>query len=306
MTAVAAHDAPRTLHHRAATRRWSPTSLVVALMVVAGAGLIAYPSMATWLSDITHADAVSGYSHAVDGRDSEELRALIDDAREYNEHLPDGPLRDPYVLNAQGGGDDMAKGRAAYDEQLSLGADLPMARLRIPEIAVDLPVYHGTEEETLALGIGHLYGSGLPVGGAGTHAVLTGHSGVPGASLFTRLDELEIGDTFTIDVAGESLAYRVDQIETVLPDEGDLLRQVHGRDYVTLLTCTPTGVNTHRLLVRGERIRGVDAASGENVVPAAPVLPGFPWGAAGVGLGGLAIAVAIGRPRGEPSSVPER
>lgn len=278
-------------------RRWSPMNIAVAVIVMAGAGLIAYPSGATWISDLTHASTVSGYAQAVSDSTSSELGGMLDAARDYNEHLPDGPLRDPYTLNAEGGADDVDDGRADYLQQLSLAPGAPMARIRIPGIGVDLPIYHGTDEDTLARGIGHLYGSGLPVGGEGTHSVLTGHSGIPGASLFTRLDELDLGDEFAIDVAGETLVYRVDQIKTVLPDDGDLLRQSPGHDYVTLLTCTPTGVNTHRLLVRGERVDAQTAEAEQISLPSAPGAPALPWGAFAVLIGGLAIAVTIARPR---------
>ncbi|WEK61583.1 MAG: class C sortase [Candidatus Microbacterium colombiense] len=293
-------DAPRRSEeqrsHARSGRRWSPTSVVVALVVVFGAGLIAYPSGATWISDLTHASVVSGYAQVVDLTGETELAQLRADAVDYNASLPDGPLRDPYVLNAQGGSDDLEDGRTDYLSQLSLRADAPMARISIPAIGVDLPVYHGTDDATLARGIGHLYGSGLPVGGAGTHSVLTGHSGIPGASLFTRLDEVRIDDLFTIEVAGETLTYRVDRIETVLPDDGDHLRQVAGHDYVTLLTCTPTGVNTHRLLVRGERVTTAAGADAETAL-AASAPPGIPWDAIAVLVGGLGIAFTIARPR---------
>jgi len=292
-------DAPDTRRDRRvrAGRRWSPVNVVVAVLVLAGAGLIAYPSGATWITDLTHASTVSGYAQAVSDSTSSELEKMLDAARDYNEHLPDGPLRDPYTLNAEGGADDVYEGREDYLRQLTFAPGAPMARIRIPEIGVDLPIYHGTDEDTLARGVGHLYGSGLPVGGEGTHSVLTGHSGIPGASLFTRLAELDVGDEFAIDVAGETLVYRVDETTTVLPDDGDLLRQSPGHDYVTLLTCTPTGVNTHRLLVRGERIDDRTGESAQIALPAATDAPDVPWGAIAALIGGLAIAVSIARPR---------
>lgn len=288
------------LRARRAGRRWSFANLAVGLVVAVGTCLVAYPSAGTWVTDLTHASTVSGYSQEVAATDADDLDDLLAAARQYNGDLPDGPLRDPYVLNAEGGADDTRDQHAEYLAQLSLRPGAPMARIRIPEIDVDLPVYHGTDEDTLSKGIGHLYGSALPVGGTGTHAVLTGHSGIPGESLFSRLGELQVGDTLVAEVAGETLTYVVDQIKTVLPDVGEDLRQVAGGDYLTLLTCTPIGVNTHRLLVRAERM---DPRSGEVApiaLPAAPASPRFPWDAALMLVGGFAIAFAIARPRTAP------
>lgn len=286
----------RALHPRTRSR-WVAANVVVGSIVLAGAGLLAYPSLAGWFSDVAHASTVSGYARQVADATSAEREALLDGAREYNQSLPDGPLRDPYILSEEGGTAAVEEGRESYLSRLSLTPDSPMARIRIPAIGVDLPVYHGTEERTLARGIGHLYGSGLPVGGDGTHAVLTGHSGIPESTLFTDLDRLRIGDAFMVDVAGETLLYRVDQIEVVPPDDGDLLRQAPGHDYVTLLTCTPTGVNTHRLLVRGERVDDGDPAADEIALQAPPAAPAVPWGATGILAGGLALAYLIARPK---------
>lgn len=282
---------------RHAGRRWSPANVAVGLVVAAGTCLVAYPSAGTWVTDLTHASTVSGYAQEVAATDADDLEDLLAAARRYNADLPDGPLRDPYVLNAEGGADDTRDQHSDYLTQLSLRPGAPMARIRVPEIDVDLPVYHGTDAETLSKGIGHLYGSGLPVGGAGTHAVLTGHSGIPGESLFTRLGEVEIGDAIVVEVAGEKLTYVVDQIKTVLPDVGDDLRQMAGHDYLTLLTCTPIGVNTHRLLVRAERAEAPSADGAQITLPATTTSPAFPWDAAFMLIGGFAIAFAIARPR---------
>ncbi|MCK2035113.1 class C sortase [Microbacterium sp. SSW1-49] len=282
---------------RRAERRWSRANIVVGLVVVAGTCLVAYPSAGAWVTDLTHASTVSGYAQEVAATDADELDDILAAARQYNADLPDGPLRDPYVLNAEGGADDTRDQHSDYLAQLSLRPDAPMARIRVPEIDVDLPVYHGTDESTLAKGIGHLYGSALPVGGAGTHAVLTGHSGIPGETLFTRLGEVEIGDAVVVEVAGEKLTYLVDQIKTVLPDVGDDLRQVAGHDYLTLLTCTPIGVNTHRLLVRAERVESTSDDAAQIALPASATSPAFPWDAALMLIGGFAIAFAIARPR---------
>lgn len=281
----------------AGVRRWAPANTVVGLVIALGAGIFAYPATAAWITDLAHNATVSGYVQPVSEHDDAEREAVLAEALRYNENLPYGPLRDPYILNAQGGADNIEDGRADYQSQLSSQPGTPMARLRIAEIDVDLPIYHGTSEDTLSRGIGHLYGSGLPVGGTGTHSVLTGHSGFVGATLFTRLGELDTGDTFVIDVAGESLVYRVDRITTVLPDEGDELRRDPSGDYVTLLTCTPTGVNSHRLLVRGERVTAVDDVSEQIAVAADAGGAEIPWGPLAVLVAGCAVGVLIARSR---------
>lgn len=156
-----------------------------------------------------------------------------------------------------------------------------MARVKIPAIDVDLPIYHGTSDAVLLEGVGHLEGSSLPIGGPDTHAVLTAHRGLADAAMFTNLDRVKVGDTFTIEVFGEVLTYRVRETKVVAPEDADALRAVPGEDLVTLVTCTPLGINTHRILVTGERITPTPiediAAAGQ-----APDVPGFPWWAVGV------------------------
>ena len=144
--------------------------------------------------------------------------------------------------------------REDYNSQLDIDGSGVMGYIEIPSINVSLPIYHGTSDGVLQVAAGHLEGSSLPVGGAGTHAVISAHRGLPSAKLFTNLDELEAGDTFTITVLDRVLTYEVDRISIVLPTETDLLQPVEGQDYVTLMTCTPYGINTHRLLVRGHRV----------------------------------------------------
>lgn len=291
---------PSTRRERRVARKraWSATQVLVAFMLLAGISTLLYPTTATWFTDRFHAADVAAYTSEVASVPDAERQELLKQARDYNEHLPDGPLRDPYVLNEQGGADSIEAGRDEYNAQLALSPGGPMARVRIPALGADIPIYHGTSDAVLEKGIGHLYGSGLPVGGAGTHSVLTGHSGLPNSTLFTKLDQLKKGDVFFIEVMGETLAYEVDNIVTVEPDSGDELRQVAGKDYVTLLTCTPIGINTHRLLVRGERIPldELSADEREQVVAAAPFDPGFPWWAFGLA-GGLALAIVIAYPR---------
>jgi sortase A len=205
-------------------------------------------------------------------------------------------LRDPYALGADGQQTAVGDGQEAYFKALDLPGTDMMARVRIPAIDVDLPVFHGTDDAILARGIGHLFGSGLPVGGAGTHAVLTGHSGFVQAKLFDDLDDLVEGDTVVVTVLGEDLYYEVDQIATVLPGETERLRQVPGQDHLTLVTCTPTGVNTHRLLVRTVRVDAPTAEQTRTVVDDSGPSAGFPWWAVFL-IGGLLAAFAAVKPR---------
>lgn len=257
--------------------RWGWTQTVVMLIAVVGAGILAYPMAASWFSAVKHDTEVDGYTRTIESIPSAEAEALLEAAREYNADLPSGPLRDPYALGADGQQTAVGQGSDAYFDALDLPGSDAMARIRIPAVGVDLPVFHGTDEDTLARGIGHLYGTALPVGGAGTHSVLTGHNGFVQATLFDDIDQLENGDTIIVSVLGEDLFYEVDQKTTVLPDESEALRPVAGRDHLTLITCTPTGVNTHRLLVRAERVDAPTAAEAESIIADDTESAGFPW-----------------------------
>lgn len=295
MTAAPERPSTRRTSRDRRPRRWSWGNVLIAVVVFAGAGAVLYPTAADWFSDRAHATEVSGYVADVTGSSADELSRMLDSARRYNETLPPGPLRDPYTLNSDGTPESVQDGWEAYVEQLAFREDAPIARVRIPKLSLDLPIYHGTSEDVLERGVGHLYGSSLPVGGSGSHAVLTGHSGLPSATLFTHLDELAQGDLFYVEVAGRTLAYQVDQIKTVTPDSGDDLRQIVGEDHVTLLTCTPIGVNTHRLLVRGERVS--DPADARiDQLPANATDPGFPWWSLFL-VAAIAFSIVIAWPR---------
>ncbi|WP_051668128.1 MULTISPECIES: class C sortase [unclassified Microbacterium] len=277
MTAL--EDAPLT--RRAARersrRRFSLSSTVVAAMLLAGVSTVTYPTAANWFSDRAHATEVSGYVQEVQDLGDSALQKILGAADRYNHDLQSGPLRDPFALDEEGRSKDVEDGWDDYVSQLDFGAEAPLARIRIPEIDVDLPIYHGTDDAVLDKGVGHLYGTSLPVGGTGTHAVLSGHSGIPGSALFTRVSQLANDSSIYIDVAGTTLTYKVEQILTVAPDDATSLRQVVGHDYITLLTCTPIGVNSHRLLVRAERVP--DAVASDEAARVAPNAtdPGFPW-----------------------------
>ncbi len=266
-------------------RRGSRSSLVIALMVLLGVSVLLYPSAASWFSLLQQAQRVEAYSEVMDalGPDGrlEELAA----AREYNATLTGGALIDPY------GGTPLSDQHAivaAYRSQLDLGPADVMARVRVPSIGVDLPVYHGTDEETLRRGIGHLLGSALPVGGDSSHSVLTGHRGLPESVLFSDLDRVAVGDLFEVEVYGEVLTYEVRDVHVIEPSDTDLLMPEAGRDLVSLVTCTPLGINSHRIIVTGERMPTPVA---QVAALEMPEIPGAPWWAVGLALGwGVAAA----------------
>ena len=258
-------------------RRWGWQHLMVIGVAVLGACVLTYPSAASWFSDYSHATDADGYITKVQSLPSEQKTQLMNAANDYNKHLPTGPLRDPYVLDPNGQETAIGDGIEKYFTQLSTGTSDAMARVRIPTLKVDLPIFHGTDEHTLSRGVGHLYGSSLPVGGPSTHTVLTAHSGFVTATLFDNLHQLVKGDVVVLDVLDQTLYYKVDQILTVKPEETDALRQIPDKDYITLVTCTPTGVNTHRLLVRAERMPAPVGDEGTLLIPNQTSGPGLPW-----------------------------
>lgn len=231
--------------------------LLVLLLFGIALGLMIYPFIANYLFEHRTDSIVDTLEETVQETDDVELEAAIEAARQYNEMIASGHVRltDPFLS------DELEEDSDEYESLLCMTDDGVMGFIEIPSIDVSLPVYHGTSEQVLEKGAGHLQGTSLPVGGESTHTVLTGHTGLSSAKLFTDLTELEEGDIFFLNVMGEKLAYKVDQIKVVLPTELDDLAVVSGRDYCTLVTCTPYGVNSHRLLVRGERTDYEEAAA---------------------------------------------
>lgn len=217
------------------------------LLLLAGVGLAAYPFVSNYLNDKNAGSEVMSYLDAADNLTEEEYEQALTAAREYNESLiGSATVGDPFG--------EQEEGDEQYQSLLNIDGSSIMGTIEIPVIDVDLAIYHGTGDDVLQKGAGHLEGSSLPVGGEGTHAVLTGHTGLSSRKLFSDVDKLEAGDVFLIHVLGDTLAYQVDEINVVLPEETDSLRIDPEQDYVTLVTCTPFGVNSHRLLVRGTRI----------------------------------------------------
>lgn len=251
--------------------------LVITLIVFAGVFVLLYPTTANWFSLLGFVEQKGSYKTAVDELSEKQRQKLIDGAREYNKRLPLGPLRDPYMVSDEGDVVDLREDQKDYSAELDFGDGL-IGFVEIPAITVSLPIYHGTDPDTLDKGAGHLHGSALPVGGASSHAVITAHSGRANASLFTNLDKVKKGDVVISEVAGERFYYRVDNIDIVDPVyTGDKLQQVKGKDYITLLTCTPTGVNSHRLLVRAERIPAPATEKAADEIAATDYVPDIPW-----------------------------
>ena len=219
------------------------STIILILIFLVGLSVMLYPSVSDAVNRKHQSRAVAGYAEEVEQLSDADYQTYFDAADAYNRQLNTTPnaFYKP----------DLVSG---YAQTLDISGTGIMGYITIPKISVELPIYHGTDEGVLQVAAGHLEGSSLPVGGAGTHAVISAHRGLPSAKLFTNLDELEVGDRFTITVLNRVLTYEVDQISIVLPTEIDQLLPTEGMDYVTLMTCTPYGINTHRLLVRGKRV----------------------------------------------------
>lgn len=289
---------PRTADSRRHPRRDQGRTLRIAVAVLALLGVITlvYPSAARWFSDRRHAVEVTGYAAEVDQLPDATGRAILARAAEYNADLPTGPMRGLTLANGGASGGTTTGG---YRDQLAVPGTDVMASLSIPAIGLDLPVRHGTDEATLGRGLGHLEGSSLPVGGAGTHSLITGHSGLVDASMFDHLHDLEAGDVVVVSVVGATLRYEIDSIETVTPASTEGLRIVPGEDRLTLVTCSPIGVNSHRLLVHAHRLADAPG-TGSAQLGGTGIVAGFAWWAVAMagGLAGSAVLAAPPRRRG--------
>ena len=207
-----------------------------------------YPVISNYVNEKYASEIHTAYEEIIQQADNSSLLEAKKQAIAYNEAITPGTAGEAYSQAA------LTDASRDYESQLNIAGDGTMGYVEIPKISVNLPIYHGTGNDSLERGVGHLLGSSLPVGGTSTHAILTGHSGMATQKMFTDLEQLSIGDVFYLHILDETLAYQVDRIKTVLPYDTSLLGITSGRDYCTLVTCTPYGVNTHRLLVRGTRI----------------------------------------------------
>ena len=229
-------------------KHWS--TILLFMILLAGVGLLGYPTFADWWNSFNQSRAIAGYSEQVSQIDDSEYKKMLKDAHAYNKEL---------LERGDGRFNMTDEERENYNSILDITGTGIMGYVEIPKINVSLPLYHGTDEAILQTAIGHIEGSSLPVGGTGTHCVISGHRGLPSAKLFTDLDKLQEGDIAQITVLDEVLTYEIDQIRIVMPNELEDLAIDPKKDYLTLVTCTPYGINSHRMLVRGHRIENPDA-----------------------------------------------
>ncbi len=218
--------------------------IISILCILGGAIIFAYPNISNFLAEKNHAEVIQTYDDAINSYGTKKIEEELQKAKIYNENLAGDPVHDPFI---EGSGYALPDN---YVDVLNISKDNVMAFIEIPKIKVNLPIYHGTSEDVLTKGVGHIQSTSLPIGGNSTHSVLTGHTGLPNAELFTKIDRLKENDIFYIHVLDKVLTYKVYETKVILPDEIDELRITDGKDYVTLVTCTPYGVNTHRLLVK--------------------------------------------------------
>ncbi|MBR3318509.1 MAG: class C sortase [Atopobiaceae bacterium] len=239
-------------------RKVSISTVLMSIVLVVGLCIMAYPTFSDWWNSFHQTRAIEEYVQAVEELDPKTIEKMLKAAQKYNETLVDDPGR--FNMTDEE--------RDAYNSLLNLTGNGLMGYIQIPTIGVNLPIYHGVDETHLQVAIGHIEGSSLPVGGKSTHAVVSGHRGLPSAKLFSDLDKLSEGDTFTFTVLKQKITYEVDQIRIVEPEDFSDLAIAKDKDYATLITCTPYGINTHRMLVRGHR---VDKQSDRNAVPAGAI-----------------------------------
>ena len=228
--------------------KWRLLTIAPPILLLAGILVLLYPVFATQYNNARQERIASEFSAVADNAGPDAVAESLRRADEYNLKASESPILDPWL-------DAQRPGTAQYQDYLSqLNLNDVMATIKIPSIDVNLPIYHGTDTATLDKGVGHLFGTALPVGGESTHTVLTGHTGLGNATMFDQLTSVKMGDYFYIETAGRHLKYQVTDIRVVLPHETESLNKVEGKDLATLITCTPYGVNTHRLLVTGERV----------------------------------------------------
>ena len=230
------------------------STIFIILIFLVGLGFISYPTVSNLWNQAHQSRAIATYSKQVEKLDDSENKKMLKAARKYNKSLL--KKSDHWKLSK--------KDKKKYESLLDVSGTGIMGYIEVPKIDCSLPIYHGTDEGALQIAIGHLEGSSLPVGGKSTHCVLSGHRGLPSARLFTDLDQMEEGDIFILNILGRKLAYEVDQIKVVLPEEMSDLEIEEGKDLCTLVTCTPYGINTHRLLVRGHRTEYVEKKVAEE------------------------------------------
>lgn len=230
------------------------TTVILVVVFIVGVGLLLYPSLSDYWNSFHQTRAIMSYAKKVANMDTEKYEKILDAAKAYNKEIAQSGIK--WTLTEEE--------KEVYESQLNIDETGNMGYIDIPKINITLPIYHGTSETVLQTSIGHLEGTSLPVGGEGSHCVLSGHRGLPSAKLFSDLDKVVEGDTFSLTIMNETFTYEVDQIRIVEPTDLSELRMEDSKDYCTLVTCTPYGINTHRLLVRGHRVDNPDGEA--NVI----------------------------------------
>lgn len=243
-------------------RKGTLSTIILCLVLIIGLSLLLYPSFSNWWNSWHQMDSIVRYAENVANLNEEAYTEILERAKQYNADLLE--RANEYLLSEEL--------QERYENELNFSGNGIMGYIEIPTIDVNLPIYHGTDENVLQVAIGHLDWTSLPTGGASTHCVLSGHRGLPSARLFTDLDKLVVGDYFMIHVLDEMLTYEVDQIRIVEPHETDELLIQEGKDLVTLVTCTPYGINSHRLLVRGHRVENLEEAQVVRVTADAMII----------------------------------
>ena len=253
LSSTQVQEAPETVGERdqrirKAGRRRRLFTILPPVLLVLGILVLLYPVIATYQNNLEQQRIAKAFSAEQTNLGPDVLKDELARADEYNRQAAEAPILDPWL-------ESQRPNTPQYSNYLSqLDVNPVMATVKVPSADISLPIYHGTETSTLEKGVGHLFGTALPVGGEGTHTVLTGHSGLGSATMFDHLNRVKVGDVFYIEVLGRHLKYKVTDIRTVLPNETESLNKVAGKDLATLITCTPYGINTHRLLVTGERV----------------------------------------------------
>ena len=227
------------------------TTVLIIVMFIVGLSVLLYPAISNYINQKNASKVISEYNDKLENTSSDRIYSMFAQAQDYNKRL--GETSSAFY------NPELVKG---YDTTLDITGTGIMGYIDIDRIGVELPIYHTVDDSVLSAGAGHLEGTSLPIGGASTHCVLSGHRGLPSAKLFTDLDELEVGDEFTITVLDQKLTYRIDRIKTVKPSETEDLQIESGKDYCTLMTCTPYGINSHRLLLRGVRVETAEEKPG--------------------------------------------
>lgn len=241
-------------------RNW--TTILLLIILIVGLSLLLYPSFSNYWNEMHQTRAIANYTDFVAHMNEEDFTPIWESAVEYNESLLN--RSNSYLLTEEQ--------QQRYDQELNVTGSGIMGYIEIPSIDVALPIYHGTDETVLQVAVGHIEWSSLPTGGESTHCVVSGHRGLPSARLFTDLDKLTVGDVFTLNILNEVLTYQVDQIRITEPNETEELLIQEGKDLCTLVTCTPYGVNSHRMLVRGHRIDNLDAPQDVRVTADAMII----------------------------------